>query len=149
MSGVCPMDRIWYCCSSDHRTCADAFGLGVDLFTTPPALIVTGHAGLVAGLAVGAVDGIDLRSRNIETLDEIIAGALDYYSHLKSITQQVRQTQLREARGLTPEPQELSRPGNIRSGATEVAFATTPERDHRGQSEARSTLTSTDGQIGL
>jgi phospholipid-binding lipoprotein MlaA len=89
----------------------DAFGLGVDLFTTPPALIVTGHAGLVAGLAVGAVDGIDLRSRNIETLDEIIASALDYYSHLKSITRQVRQTQLREAHGLAPEAQELIDPG--------------------------------------
>ena len=89
----------------------DALGLGVDLFTTPPALVVTGHAGFVAGLAVGAVDGIDLRSRNIESLDEIIASALDYYSSLKSITRQRRQAQLREASGLTPEPQELIDPG--------------------------------------
>jgi phospholipid-binding lipoprotein MlaA len=89
----------------------DAFGLGVDLFTTPPALIVTGHAGLVAGLAVGTMDGIDLRSRNIESLDEIIASALDYYSHLKSITRQRRQAQLREAHGLAAEPQELVDPG--------------------------------------
>lgn len=89
----------------------DAFGLGVDLFTTPPALLVTGHAGLVAGLTVGAADGIDLRSRNIENLDEIIASALDYYSHLKSITRQLRETQLREAHGLAAEPPELIDPG--------------------------------------
>jgi phospholipid-binding lipoprotein MlaA len=89
----------------------DAFGLGVDLFTTPPALVVAGHAGLVAGLAVGTADGIDLRSRNIETLDEIVASALDYYSHLKSITRQRRQAELREAHGLPAEPQELVDPG--------------------------------------
>jgi len=89
----------------------DTIGLGVDLFTTPPALIVTGHAGFVTGLVVGTVDGIDLRSRNIESLDEIIASSLDYYAHLKSITRQMRGAQLREARGLGQEPEELSDPG--------------------------------------
>ena len=88
----------------------DAFGLGVDLFTTPPALVVTGHAGFVAGLAIGTVDGIDLRSRNIESLDEIVASALDYYSLLKSIARQRRQAELREALGLKAEPQELIDP---------------------------------------
>jgi phospholipid-binding lipoprotein MlaA len=89
----------------------DAIGLGVDLFTTPPALIVTGHDGVVAGFAVGTVDGIDLRSRNIESLDEIIASALDYYASLKSISWQRRQAQLREGRGQAEEPQELVDPG--------------------------------------
>jgi phospholipid-binding lipoprotein MlaA len=91
----------------------DAFGLGVDLFTTPPALVVTGHAGVVTNIVVGTVDGIDLRSRNIESLDEIVASALDYYSHLKSITRQRRQAQLREAQGLKAEPQELIDPGTF------------------------------------
>src|SRR5260221_88533 len=59
----------------------DACGLGVDLLTTPPALVVTGHAGDVAGLAVGTVDGIDLPSRNIRNLREIKARALEYYSN--------------------------------------------------------------------
>jgi phospholipid-binding lipoprotein MlaA len=88
----------------------DALGLGVDLFTTPPALVVTGHAGAVTGFAVGTVDGIDLRARNIETLDEIKASALDFYVHLKSITRQRRQSQLREASGVKEEPQELLDP---------------------------------------
>jgi phospholipid-binding lipoprotein MlaA len=89
----------------------DTVGLGVDFFTTPPALALTGHGGVVAGLVVGTVDGIDLRSRNIESLDEIKASALDYYSSLKSITQQRREAQLREARGLATEPEEPIDPG--------------------------------------
>ena len=89
----------------------DTFGLGVDLFTTPPALVVTGHAGVVTGVVVGTVDGVDLRARNIETLDEIKASALDLYTHLKSIAQQRREAELREARGTKEEPAELIDPG--------------------------------------
>jgi phospholipid-binding lipoprotein MlaA len=89
----------------------DAFGLGVDALTTPPALVATGHTGFVTGLAVGMVDGIDLRSRNIESLDEIIASALDYYSLLKSITRQRRLAELHEALGVQPESKELIDPG--------------------------------------
>jgi len=88
----------------------DAFGLGVDLFT-PPFLAVTGHTGTVTNLTVGAVDGIDLRARNIETLDEIKASALDYYAQMKSLTQQRRQAQLREASGSKESPPELLDPG--------------------------------------
>jgi phospholipid-binding lipoprotein MlaA len=89
----------------------DTVGLGVDLFTTPPGVFVSGDAGVVIGLTVGTVDGMDLRSRNIESLDEIIASSLDYYAHLKSIAQQRREAQLRESRGLPEEPQELIDPG--------------------------------------
>ena len=89
----------------------DALGLGVDLFTTPPALVLTGHTGTIINFAVGTVDGMDLRARNIETLDEIKASALDYYAHLKSITRQRRAAQLREASGAKEEPQELTDPG--------------------------------------
>jgi phospholipid-binding lipoprotein MlaA len=89
----------------------DALGLGVDLLTTPPALLVTGHTGTVINFSVGTVDGMDLRSRNIETLDEIKASALDYYTHLKSISWQHREAQLHEAGQVKEEPQELIDPG--------------------------------------
>ena len=89
----------------------DAVGLGVDLFTTPPGVFLPGHAGVVTGFVVGTVDGMDLRSRNIESLDEIAASAVDQYARLKSLSQQRRQAQLREARGLPPEPAELTDPG--------------------------------------
>src|SRR6266581_1895779 len=93
----------------------DAFGLGVDVLTTPPALIASSHA----NLAVGMVDGIDLRARNIETLDEIKASALDYYAHLKSVTRQRRESQLREASGVNDEPQDLIDPGIPSNGPIE------------------------------
>jgi len=88
----------------------DTIGLGVDLFTTPPALVVSGHAGTVTNFVVGTVDGVDLRARNIETLDEIKASALDQYTHMKSLMRQHRDAQLRAAKGLDEEPLELSDP---------------------------------------
>jgi phospholipid-binding lipoprotein MlaA len=90
----------------------DAFGLGVDLFTTPPALVLHGHSASTTNFVVGTVDGIDLRSRNIETLDEIKASAIDYYAHLRSISRQYRQAQLHEAGGEKTDPQELIDPGS-------------------------------------
>lgn len=89
----------------------DAAGLGVDLITTPPGVFLPGHAGVVTGFVVGTVDGMDLRSRNIESLEEIVASAVDEYARLKSLSQQRRQAQLREARGLPQEPKELIDPG--------------------------------------
>jgi len=90
----------------------DALGFGIDVLTTPPALVVTGHAATATDLAIGMLDGIDLRARNIETLDEIKASALDYYAHLKSIVRQRRHAILREARGAQDEPRELTDPGS-------------------------------------
>jgi phospholipid-binding lipoprotein MlaA len=88
----------------------DALGLGVDLVTTPPALVVSGSTGRVINVVVSVVDGVDLRSRNIETLDEIRASALDPYAHLKSVMRQFRAAQLREARGLEAAPADLIDP---------------------------------------
>ena len=88
----------------------DALGLGVDLVTTPPALILHGHTGTIVNFAVGVVDGMDLRSRNIETIDEIKASAIDYYAHMRSISRQYRQSQLDQAVGRTSTPQELTDP---------------------------------------
>ena len=89
----------------------DAVKLGVDLFTTPPALLVTGHTGTLINFGVGTIDGMDLRSRNIETLDEIKASALDYYTHLKSISWQHREAQLHEAKPAIGGAAGTHRPG--------------------------------------
>ena len=88
----------------------DALGWGVDLATTPAALIVSGPTGRMINVVTGVFDGVDLRSRNIETFDAIRASALDPYSHLKSVTRQYRAAQLREARGLEAAPAELIDP---------------------------------------
>jgi len=93
----------------------DTVGLGVDLFTTPPGVFLSGNAGFWIGFATGTVNGMDLRSRNIETLDQIVASSLDYYSHLKSIAQQHRRAQLRDVREPAQEPGELVDPGEPES----------------------------------
>src|SRR5262249_59133859 len=88
----------------------DTIGLGVDLFTTPPGVFLSGNSGFWIGVAEGTINGMDLRSRNIETLDQIVASSLDYYSHLKSIAQQHRRAVLRDVREPTEEPAELVDP---------------------------------------
>ena len=89
----------------------DAFGFAVDLYTTPPAHLIAGTTGTWITVGTYVVSGIDLRSRNIETLDQIKANALDYYAQFRSIARQYRDGQLRAARGLAEEPQELVDPG--------------------------------------
>jgi len=105
----------------------DAIGLGVDLFTTPPAWLFPGHTGEIINFSVGIVGATDLRSRNIETLDEIKASALDYYTHLKSVSWQYREKQLHEASQVKQEPQELEDPGASDKPAPPPAPAPPPE----------------------
>lgn len=47
-----------------------------------------------ASIARGSVDGIDLREQNIEGLDELRSGSLDFYARLRSVWQQRRDAQL-------------------------------------------------------
>ena len=89
----------------------DAFGLGVDFYTTPPAHLVPGATGWWITVGTYAVGGIDLRSRNIETLDQIKEHALDYYAQFRSIARQYREGQIRAARGLAEQPDDLVDPG--------------------------------------
>ncbi len=89
----------------------DLFGLAVDLYTTPPAHLLPGNSGIWFNVGVDAVSGFDLRARNIESLDQIKAHALDYYAQFRSIARQHREAQLRAARGLAEAPDELVDPG--------------------------------------
>jgi phospholipid-binding lipoprotein MlaA len=89
----------------------DAFGLGVDLYTTPPAHLIDYPTGIYVNVGLYTLSGFDLRARNIDTLDQIKSGALDYYAQLRSITRQYREGQIRAARGLADAPEELIDPG--------------------------------------
>jgi phospholipid-binding lipoprotein MlaA len=89
----------------------DAFGSAVDFYTTPPAHLVPGATGWWITVGTYAVSGIDLRARNIETLDQIKEHALDYYAQFRSIARQYREGQIRAARGLAEQPDDLTDPG--------------------------------------
>jgi len=57
---------------------------------------------LYGGAARGVVDGIDTRAENIEALDELRAGSLDFYARLRSVWQQRRDAELRAVTGEPP-----------------------------------------------
>lgn len=88
----------------------DAIGLGVDMVASPAGHIGSSETRRKVGIAVGVTDGLDLRARNIESLDAIEASSLDFYAYLRSVWRQNRQATLRDARaGNTDE--ELIDPG--------------------------------------
>lgn len=90
----------------------DALGTGVDAFITPLGNIGSSDVRRELVLSTGVTDGIDLRSRNIESLDELERSSLDFYAYLRSVTRQQRQSVLREA--ITP-PGGSTAPGDTLS----------------------------------
>lgn len=88
----------------------DAFGMGVDWYTTPLTPVLGGRDAARIEIGLGIIGGIDERARNVETIDTIRKSALDLYTHFRSLWRQHRRAQLREARGEQPELQELEDP---------------------------------------
>ena len=74
----------------------DAVGMGADLFTNP-FLYLTPHVQYKTtfSVSVAAINGIDLRSRNIDSLDEIQRETIDFYAALRSLYRQNRAAELR------------------------------------------------------
>jgi phospholipid-binding lipoprotein MlaA len=91
----------------------DAVGFGVDSYGDPVGIFIRHYGTTEDGLARTLVDGLDLRARNIETLDQLKREALDFYALMRSVTQQRRRAELREASGKTSEYDELSDPGQM------------------------------------
>jgi len=71
----------------------DLFGYGTDLFFQPLTYVQWGDESYVPFVRYG-VDLIDLRARNIETLDEIEQTSLDYYASVRSLYRQSRNNEI-------------------------------------------------------
>jgi len=86
----------------------DTVGLGGDLyldfFVDPAGYLVTGAAGTSFDWGRAVTSGVDTRSRNIESFDELQASSLDLYAQMRSITRQRRQAELQEAMGIASQP---------------------------------------------
>jgi len=93
----------------------DTVGLAGDLFTdfyvNPAGALVTGTAATGWNVGQGITSGVDLRARNIDTVDALQSTSLDNYAQMRSITRQHRMAEVREAKGLPSEPEELTDPG--------------------------------------
>ncbi len=86
----------------------DAVGLAVGSFADPWDGIASAKDVYWVAYPRAAVEGIDLRSRNIDILDRIRSTSLDYYATLRSLYNQRRAAEIRHeappegAPGLTP-----------------------------------------------
>jgi phospholipid-binding lipoprotein MlaA len=75
-------------------TIRDLFGFGVDFAFDPLTYVHWGDKWPVPYIR-GTIDQIDLRERNIETLESIQASSLDFYSSVKSLYRQTRNNEIR------------------------------------------------------
>jgi phospholipid-binding lipoprotein MlaA len=71
----------------------DLFGYGTDIFFNPLTYVQWGDESYIPYVRYG-VDLIDLRERNIETLDEIEQTSLDYYASVRSLYRQSRNNEI-------------------------------------------------------
>jgi len=86
----------------------DAVGIVVDSYMDPFFWGLTVHYGATnSGLYRWIVTGIDERSRNIESFDEIQKNAIDLYAQVRSLWRQHRAAELRHGEPAPPEDEEL------------------------------------------
>lgn len=69
----------------------DATGKVVDIFFNPVTYV---DGTTTFSLSTRAVEGVDLRARNIETLDEIKRDSVDFYARMRSLYYQRRRAQI-------------------------------------------------------
>lgn len=75
----------------------DAIGLGVDMLTSPwQYLAAIGGTGMQNRVTLSefAADGLTRRDENLEALDALRAGSLDFYAQMRSVYRQYRDNQL-------------------------------------------------------
>jgi phospholipid-binding lipoprotein MlaA len=81
----------------------DAVGRVVDIFFDPTIYIpIKLHLWLMVGQEYFTM--LDLRARNLETLDEIERNSLDYYAATRSLYRQYRANEIRNGKPEPPPP---------------------------------------------
>ncbi len=84
----------------------DGIGILVDTFLDPLTYVASNNDAEEYLIIRTAVSGIDLRSRNIETLDDMKRDSIDFYARIRSLYRQKRANDINnsEAEGDTPTP---------------------------------------------
>ena len=77
----------------------DAIGSALNFYINPINYVMPLERRLGFSLARKAVRGVDTRSRNIESFDEIERGAIDFYATVRSLYRQYRASQIANGRG--------------------------------------------------
>lgn len=101
----------------------DAVGYAVDTFTDPTTYILW-NSGFLINAGVQAVDIVDDRSRNIETLDEIERTSIDLYAAIRSLYRQNRAAEIRN--GQIPAQTQSFSPSDFQYDDTSPGAPATP-----------------------
>lgn len=82
----------------------DALGLVTEYFVDPVNIIARNNDAEDWILVRSLVTGVDFRSRNLETLDELERTSLDYYVAIRSLYRQRRLEEISNGRGTSDQP---------------------------------------------
>jgi phospholipid-binding lipoprotein MlaA len=85
----------------------DAVGIAVDSYLDPFNYVAANNGSRNSGLYRWIATGVDERSRNIESFDEIQKNAIDLYAQLRSLWRQHRAAELRHGEPAPPEDEDL------------------------------------------
>jgi phospholipid-binding lipoprotein MlaA len=80
----------------------DAIGEGGDAYGDPGNIVASDYHYVWASFARAGTQGIDERSRNIETLADIERTSLDYYATIRSLYRQRRAAEIRHEQTNAP-----------------------------------------------
>jgi len=102
----------------------DGIGMLVDTFLDPLTYVASNNDAEEYLIIRTAVSGIDLRSRNIEVLDDLKRDSIDFYARIRSLYRQKRANEISngEAQGDIPTP-----------GLYSLDFGTDDEDEPEGQ----------------
>jgi phospholipid-binding lipoprotein MlaA len=80
----------------------DGIGMGVDGYADPFRFLANAKGAGQANLSRFLADGVDLRSRHIEDLDDVEKNSIDFYAQMRSLSRQQRAKELGSATPTTP-----------------------------------------------
>ena len=108
----------------------DAIGMGLDAYLDPFNYLATKEH--LDGVQIGryVLDGVDKRARVLDVLDDLQKNSLDFYSQLRSLSQQQRASELRRGPAAAPAPNFYNDPEKPAAapGAATAAPAPAPTK---------------------
>lgn len=103
----------------------DAIGEGGDAYGDPGNIVASDYHYVWASFARGGTQGIDERSRNIETLADIERTSLDYYATIRSLYRQRRAAEIRHEQPNGPNVSPLGG-GDTTPASTVISYQVAP-----------------------
>ena len=101
----------------------DGFGRVVDIFLDPFTYLARAEDLETEFMLRPVTEGIDTRSRNIETLEDLERDSIDFYARLRSLWRQNRQNEIENGRDIGP---------TVTPGLSDLDYETEPDKGQIG-----------------